>query len=272
MAHVQTFEERSLMSALKTTVLLVDDDPAIRNLLSIILTKSGYEVRSAQDGFSALAALRHEIPDILLSDLYMPGMSGFELLSVVRRRFPAITAVAMSSAYSGSSVPPGVVADAFYEKATSPDALLGIIRSVHNDPHGRLSFPGNPVTPIWIERNTDGSEETHILLNCPECMRTFSQSHPKSALVIHETQCHYCLASIAYALVQTSPPAPISRLIDAASNIPPDSNLPLAKSARACIEDAYDSGVRLSVSLCAQIEPTTIFRRGSYLRHQQMED
>lgn len=209
------------MSALKTTVLLVDDDPAIRHLLSIILTKSGYEVRSAQDGFSALAAIRHKIPDILLSDLFMPGMSGFELLSVARRRFPAITAVAMSSAYSGSGVPPGVVADAFYEKATSPNALLSIIRSTHHAPHGRLSFPGNPVTPIWIERKTDGSEETHIMLGCPECMRTFSQSHPKSVLVLHEAQCHHCSASIAYALVQTSPPAPVIHPIDAASKIPP---------------------------------------------------
>ena len=208
------------MAAQKTTLLLVDDDPGIRHLLSTILTKSGYEVRSAQDGFSALAAIRHEIPDILLSDLYMPGMSGFELLSVVRRRFPAITAVAMSSAYSGSSVPPGVVADAFYEKATSPDALLAIIRSTHHDPHGRLSFSGNPITPIWIEYNPTGSEETHIMLNCPECMRTFSQSPPKSALVIHEAQCHHCSASIAYALVQTSPPAPVSRPIDSASKTP----------------------------------------------------
>jgi len=209
------------MSSQKTTVLLVDDDHAIQYLLSLILTKSGYEVRSAQDGFSALAAIRHEIPDILLSDLFMPGMSGFELLSVVRRRFPAITAVAMSSAYSGSSVPPGVVADAFYEKATSPDALLGIIRSTHHDPHGRLSFSENPITPIWVERNPNGSEETHIMLNCPECMRTFSQSHPKSALVIHEAKCHHCAASIAYALVQTGPPVPVSRPVDAASKTPP---------------------------------------------------
>ena len=220
MAHVQTFEERTSMSAQKTTILLVDDDHAIRHLLSIILTKSGYEVHLAQDGFSALAAIRHEIPDILLSDLFMPGMSGFELLSVVRRRFSSITVVAMSSAYSGLSIPPGVVADAFYEKATSPDALLGILSNMHHGPNGRLSTPRDPVTPIWIERKTDGSEETHIMLGCPECMRTFSQPHPKSALVIHETQCHYCSASIAYALVQTSPPVPVSRLIDATPETP----------------------------------------------------
>jgi len=48
--------------------------------------------------------------------LNMPAMSGFELLSVVRRRFPQVVAVATSGAYSSSSIPPGVIADAFYAK------------------------------------------------------------------------------------------------------------------------------------------------------------
>ena len=78
----------------KAKLLIVDDDPQMRTLLSVILAESGYRVRSAEDGFSALAEIRKEIPDIILSDLNMPGMSGFELLSVVRRRFPAIRVVA----------------------------------------------------------------------------------------------------------------------------------------------------------------------------------
>ena len=49
----------------------------------------------------------------------MPQMSGFEFLSVVRRRFPELLVVAMSGAYdSGDSVPGGVIADAFYAKAS----------------------------------------------------------------------------------------------------------------------------------------------------------
>jgi CheY-like chemotaxis protein len=78
----------------------------IRACLSEIFIESGYAVRIASDGFSALAEIREEIPDLILSDLNMPGMSGFELLSVVRRRFPSIRVIAMSSAFSGVDLPP----------------------------------------------------------------------------------------------------------------------------------------------------------------------
>jgi CheY-like chemotaxis protein len=64
------------------------------------------------DGFDALLQLQHRVPDLILSDLNIPQMSGFELLSVVRRRFPEILVVASSGAYDSSAVPNGVIADA----------------------------------------------------------------------------------------------------------------------------------------------------------------
>lgn len=57
----------------------------------------------------------------------MPGMSGFELLPVVRRRFPAIRLIAMSGAFSGKELPSGVPADAFYEKGRDIRSLMEII-------------------------------------------------------------------------------------------------------------------------------------------------
>ena len=108
----------------KVKLLVVDDDVSLLMLLSQIFTESGYNVRSAEDGFSALAEIRNEIPNIILSDLNMPGMSGYEFLSVVRRRFPAIRTIAMSGGLSGDGVPPGVVADAFYEKGTNLSSFI----------------------------------------------------------------------------------------------------------------------------------------------------
>jgi CheY-like chemotaxis protein len=78
------------MSNLRANLLVVDDQALIRTCLSEVLTKHGYGVRSAPDGFSALAEIRKEAPDLIVSDLNMPRMSGFELLSVIRRRFPSI--------------------------------------------------------------------------------------------------------------------------------------------------------------------------------------
>jgi CheY-like chemotaxis protein len=118
------------MPCTKERVLIVDDEPLIRESFSFVLTEIGYSVRAAEDGLSALIEIRTEIPDIILSDLNMPGMSGFEFISVVRRRFPAIPVIAMSGAFSGDEVPFGVAADAFYQKGSSVRSLLKIMGSL----------------------------------------------------------------------------------------------------------------------------------------------
>jgi len=110
------------------TLLIVDDESSIRTALSHVFTELGYSVRSASDGFSALGLIQELAPQVLLSDLNMPGMSGFELLSVVRRVYPAIFVIATSGSFSGKSVPYGIAADAFYEKATGLSFLFDVIK------------------------------------------------------------------------------------------------------------------------------------------------
>ena len=73
--------------------------------------------------------MKQELPDIIVSDLNMPGMSGFDFLPIVRRRFPAIRLIAMSGAFTGNEVPPGVVADAFYPKGTGMRGLLHLMKA-----------------------------------------------------------------------------------------------------------------------------------------------
>jgi CheY-like chemotaxis protein len=85
----------------------VDDEAAVRTSLAMILNEMGYEAQSVEGGFSALAELRHQLPDILVSDLKMPDMSGLELLSVVRRRFPVIRTIAMSGLLFEAAAWPG---------------------------------------------------------------------------------------------------------------------------------------------------------------------
>ena len=103
--------------------------------MSAVLEELGYSVRSAKDGHSALREIREQNPDILISDLKMPGMSGFELLFNVRRSFPAIKVIATSGSFRGNEVPAGVLADAFYSKGSSVTALLQILRELPRMDH-----------------------------------------------------------------------------------------------------------------------------------------
>jgi CheY-like chemotaxis protein len=191
----------------KATVLIVDDDPMTRKLLTQVFRGLGHPVREAEDGFSALQEIRAEVPEILLSDLNMPGMSGFELLSVVRRKIPKIFVIASSGAFSGGEVPHGVAADAFYEKATGLGTLFKILKeAIPADNHARVGSDAS--TPIWVsplQRNADFGAT--VLVTCHECLRAFPLKLGAADFVIHETKCVYCVTTIYYATVQPMNPA-----------------------------------------------------------------
>jgi CheY-like chemotaxis protein len=197
----------------KASILIVEDEPSIRVSMTQVLTEVGYQVRSAEGGFAALAELRQLIPDILLSDLNMPGMSGFELLSVVRLRFPSVHTVAMSGAFSGREVPSGVAADAFYQKGASIESLLRILAAM---PHVVPFLPDEPSTaqePIWVQPDVrrDG-EKSCGTISCPDCLRTFSLALGSSNRLVHEADCIYCGSLIHYAVMQPAERIPVEVL------------------------------------------------------------
>ena len=69
-------------------ILLVDDEPGIRNVLGITLQDMGYPVLLAGSGDEAINVFEKNLPAIVLTDIKMPGMDGIELLSAVKRRQP----------------------------------------------------------------------------------------------------------------------------------------------------------------------------------------
>ncbi|NKE70939.1 response regulator [Candidatus Manganitrophus noduliformans] len=71
------------MGASRKRVFVVDDSQTVRKNLSEILVKDGYEVIEAADGTEALKRLGHERFDLILMDLEMPGLTGFELLRII---------------------------------------------------------------------------------------------------------------------------------------------------------------------------------------------
>jgi two-component system response regulator AtoC len=79
------------------TVLLVDDEPNILKVLTVVLERAGYDARTAESGEAALEKLRTDSPDVLVTDLKMPGIDGLELLGRSRADDPARPVILMTA-------------------------------------------------------------------------------------------------------------------------------------------------------------------------------
>lgn len=188
----------------KGRALVVDDEASIRNTVSMLLKSAGYDVCSAENGFDALLQLGNEIPDVIISDLNMPQMSGFEFLSVVRRRFPDIPVIAISGAYdSGDQVPGGVIADAFYSKGRhDPEELLRTVAELIANKVARAEDHHRQSAPVWIPRNgKDSNGVPFIVLTCTNCLRSFPLSILRDNVQeIQETPCLFCANHVRYVI------------------------------------------------------------------------
>jgi CheY-like chemotaxis protein len=193
-----------MSKSFKHEILVVDDDQAVRDSVGLVLKAGGYDVSTAVHGFDALLQLKRRLPAIVLSDLNMPQMSGFELLSVVRRRFPQISVIAMSGAYhSGAAVPGGVIADAFYSKGQStPEALLQMVAELIRTSAARAVDHERESAPVWIPRNgKDSHGIPYVVLTCTDCLRSFPLSVATEDLQkIQETPCLFCPNTVRYVI------------------------------------------------------------------------
>lgn len=178
-------------------ILIVDDDMVFRAIAEQILPAHGYEVRCTEDGFDALNSLKSALPDLIIADLNMPRMSGFELLSVVRRRFPQIPVIAVSGEFTGPELPPGVIADVFLEKGRhSPKELLNKITELLEKAPLRPSPARAQYAPLWVPVN----ERKYYVLTCTNCLRSFPlQEHAAAPdRSEHEAECDHCGTAVKY--------------------------------------------------------------------------
>ncbi|MCM2257754.1 MAG: response regulator [Vicinamibacteria bacterium] len=113
------------------TVLLVEDDPALRELIQEVLVEAGYAVQVAAHAEQALAVNSRSSPDVLVTDVVMPGLSGLELARRLRERRPGLH-VLFISGYSGDALAgrDGLEAGVrLLEKPFTPEALLRALRA-----------------------------------------------------------------------------------------------------------------------------------------------
>jgi CheY-like chemotaxis protein len=184
----------------KCRILIVDDDPLILQATAAIVRSFGFTVRTAEDGFVALKILREVLPDMILSDLRMPNMSGFELLSIVRRRFPHIPTIGISGEFILATMPLGLLVDHFFQKGGySPDQLKAKIKELITDSPIRPHIGKADRAPLWIPRK----DADHIVVTCPECLRSSSIADQEATSDLQQTECIACEAMISY-LVDSS--------------------------------------------------------------------
>ena len=117
------------MSSQTSRILIVDDHKSVSESIATILRLKSHPVCIAESGWEALRRLKDTPLKLVISDLHMPGMSGFELIAAVRWRFPRMPIIAMSGTYDADQIPRTV--DRFYAKGKhSPAALLTIVEEL----------------------------------------------------------------------------------------------------------------------------------------------
>jgi two-component system, chemotaxis family, chemotaxis protein CheY len=77
-------------------ILVIDDDPLVRNTILRILRSSGFEVLSADDGVRGMKAFRSETPDLVITDIIMPEQEGIQTIMQMRRERPDAKIIAIS--------------------------------------------------------------------------------------------------------------------------------------------------------------------------------
>lgn len=168
-------------------ILLVDDEPGVRFVLSAVLEQSGYAVDQAEDGFSALRKIQQSKPDLVITDLRMPNMNGFELLFEIRTRFPEIPCVAISGEFLTAAAQQGPLADAFFQKGNyEVNDFLGKISELLETP--RKSAPEQPFTsPVWTPTG-----DAPVMLTCTKCLHSFPIGVCDGGAPPNQTECIFC--------------------------------------------------------------------------------
>jgi two-component system alkaline phosphatase synthesis response regulator PhoP len=123
-------------------ILVVDDEPKIVKLAADYLLKDGFRVLTAHDGLTALAVARREQPDLVVLDLMLPGLDGWEVCRALRRE-SAVPIIMLTARADETDQVAGLElgADDYVTKPFSPRALLARVRALLRRSQGRLEPP-----------------------------------------------------------------------------------------------------------------------------------
>jgi CheY-like chemotaxis protein len=184
-------------------VLLVDDDPAIRNILSMQMEEAGFKAQQAEDGIDGLVKLRDKLPKVIISDLQIPRMSGIEFISVVRWRFPSIPVIVPSGSIQRELPAEAKPDRCFRKSAQQIPELLPAVHDLARKTPDRAYLPQVISTPVRTRPGGAG----YFVLTCTDCLRLFQvTSTPENKTVERTAICVHCEARVPF-LIEGSEPA-----------------------------------------------------------------
>jgi len=137
----------------KKRILIVDDDRALRHVLTALLRSSGYTAVTAPDGEEALEQLAKKQFDLLLLDVGLPGISGLEVLARLRSRNAAPRVVVMTADDAPETLLRAVREQAFdhVAKPFPPNSIIGVVERALAAPASSLPIEVVSARPEWVE-------------------------------------------------------------------------------------------------------------------------
>lgn len=131
------------MSEPPRRLLVVEDDPDLSGLLTIILSDAGYRVRAAENGAVALARVAEEMPELILLDMRMPVMNGWEFAREFRARYGrrAARILVVTAAENARNRAQEIDADGWIEKPFDLDAVLEAVARHLSSPEHEAQIP-----------------------------------------------------------------------------------------------------------------------------------
>ncbi len=120
------------------SILLVEDDPALRRYLEVVLQRAGYTVTSAGDGLEAMKFLLKADVDVIVTDALMPNLDGYELCRFVRssKHLSNLPIILLSALDPKNTTDESEQVNAFLAKPVSPEELLACIADLARDSRG----------------------------------------------------------------------------------------------------------------------------------------
>jgi DNA-binding response OmpR family regulator len=147
-------------------ILLVEDEPSISEIVELYLKRAGFQVHALKDGRSAMQSLEHELPDLLVLDLMLPGIDGLAITRWLRDR-SEVPIIMLTARREESDRIAGLElgADDYVVKPFSPQELVSRVRAVlrrtrapAHETDAAVHYPGLDINPVTRQVQAQGLE------------------------------------------------------------------------------------------------------------------